>query len=337
MAKLVQAIGVVLLGSLTLSACQGRWAGPGSTPPSARKLSIAVSILPQKYFVERIGDGHVEVSVMVPPGAEPHTFEPKPSQLKALSQAKAYLRIGIDFEKAWMDKFRATNPQMLIVDSRRGIQLLPLPAQAQSHANEGSGDEGGNLDPHIWLSPQLVKTQAQTIYQTLVKLDPEHQAIYQANLQQFLADLKQLDAETRQSLEGLKNRKFITFHPSWGYFARDYELEMISIEVGGQEPSAAELGELIKVAQENNIKIIFAEPQFSQQTARVIGQQIGGEVVIIDPLSGDWLNNFRKMTKVFAQKLSRYPIQPQTRIALHLNSANALHDMGSAQWQKLTA
>ncbi|MDJ0733164.1 MAG: zinc ABC transporter substrate-binding protein [Nostocaceae cyanobacterium] len=268
-----------------------------TTTPTPEKLQIMVSIPPQKYFVERIGNGYVNVNVMVPPGAEPHTFEPKPEQLKALSRSQAYMRIRIEFESAWMDKIKGVNPKMLIVDTTQGIQRLPISPEFDQ--------EGENLDPHIWLSPQLVKIQLRTITDALVKLDTKNQEVYQGNLERFVADIDNLDADMRKKLQGVKNRKFIVFHPGWGYFARDYELEMIPIQVGGQEPSAAELAALITKAKKENIKVIFVEPQFSKQAAATIAKEIGGEVLVIDPLSADWLNNLRQVSRTFVKVLSQ--------------------------------
>lgn len=284
----------VMMGIISLGGC--RQSSP--TTPTSDKLQVMVSIAPQKYFVEKIGNGYVNVDVMVPAGAEPHTFEPKPQQLKALSRAELYLRIRIDFEEAWMDKIKTANPKMQIVDTTQGIQRLPMSTE------RGTGDTG-NVDPHIWLSPSLVKTQARTIYTALTQRDPQHQAIYQANLDRFLTDINLLDRDIRRSLQGVKNRKFIVFHPSWGYFARDYDLTMIPIEAGGQEPSAAELAQLIREAKRDSIKVVFAEPQFSQQTADTISKQIGGEVLLIDPLAPDWLNNLRQVSKTFSKVLSQ--------------------------------
>jgi len=294
-----------LLGVLSLVGCYRQ----PSPPMAPEKLPVMVSILPQKYFVEQIGKDLVTVDVMVPPGAEPHTFEPKPEQLKALSRAKAYLRIRIDFEQAWMDKFAAVNPKMVIVDTTQGIQRLATPA-AHHEATHGetphtSAERRENLDPHIWLSPRLVKTQAQTIADALGQLDPNHRANYQANRQKFQANLDTLDADIRDTLKGVKNRKFIVFHPSWSYFARDYQLEQIPIEVGGQEPSAAELADLIAKAKQNNIKVVFAEPQFSKQTAETIAKEIGGEVVVVDPLSPDWQANLRNISQTFARTMNQ--------------------------------
>lgn len=287
---------VVLVATLSLGNC--RQASPPT--PADDRLQVMVSIAPQKYFVERIGNGSVTVNVMVPAGAEPHTFEPKPEQLKALSRADVYLRIGIEFEAAWIDKLKTANPRMLIVDTTQGIQRLPMATNPRA---AGGHQESGNLDPHIWLSPSLVKLQAKTIYTALAQVDQPHQARYQANLDRFLADINTLDREIRQSLNGVKNRQFIVFHPGWGYFARDYGLEMLSIAVGGQEPSAAELANLITVAKQANIRVVFAEPQFSQQAAETIAREIGGEVLLIDPLASDWLDNLRHVSQTFTKVL----------------------------------
>jgi zinc transport system substrate-binding protein len=269
-----------------------------------------VSILPQEYFVEKIGGDRVEVNVMVEPGASPATYEPKPQQMKALSEAEAYVSIGVPFEKAWMEKIKGVNPQMLVIDSTQGIERMEMVAhhhhgEAEAeHAHEH--DHGAEtLDPHVWLSPQLVKVQAENIYQSLVSIDPENEAEYQANLAQFLTEIDQLDQQIKQNLTGIENRQFIVFHPAWGYFARDYDLEQVSIEVGGQEPSAAELGEIVKEAQAENIKVIFAQPEFSTKSAETIAQEIDGQVLLITPLAPDWSNNLLQVSQTFVEVLQK--------------------------------
>ena len=257
-------------------------------PASSQKLQVTVSILPQKYFVERIGGEYVDVNVMVLPGESPATYEPKPNQLKALSQAAAYVSIGVPFEDTWMDRIAAANPGMMIVDTTAGIERMPM----------GSGEE--NLDPHIWLSPRLVKIQARTIYDALAQIDCAHQPEYQANLERFTADIDKLDTDIRNMLDGMPNRKFMVFHPSWSYFACEYGLEMIPIEVGGQEPSAAELAALATRARNEGITVVFAQPEFSIRDAETIAQEVGGKVLLISPLGSDWLNNMRSVAKTFA-------------------------------------
>jgi zinc transport system substrate-binding protein len=257
---------------------------PGGTGPQMAdgRLAVWVSIQPQRYFVERIGGDRVDVEVMVPPGFSPATYEPKPSQIEGLTAADMYIRIGVPFETAWMPRIVAANEEMLVVDQSEGIERID------------------GTDPHIWLSPKLAKTQAQTIYAGLVELDPGHESSYRANLDAFLTDLDELDASIQQTLSGLESRKFMVFHPAWSYFARDYDLEMIPVQVEGSDPSAAEMAELIQTARANGIKVIFAQPEFSTQAARTIASEIGGEVLLISPLAPDWMDNLRRVADTFS-------------------------------------
>jgi zinc transport system substrate-binding protein len=269
--------------SLLLEAC-----GTPSPAPSSLEggIKVMVSIVPQEYFVERIGGDKVSVSVMVPPGFSPATYEPKPSQIEELSMARVYIRIRVPFEEAWMERIAAANEDMLIVDQSEGIERI------------------GGTDPHIWLSPRLVKIQAQTIYDGLVEIDPNNERFYGANLDAFLADLDELDTSIREKLFGLESRKFMVFHPAWPYFAWDYELEMVPIEIEGSEPSVAEMAELIRTARESDIKVIFAQPEFSTERAETIAEEIGGEVLLISPLAPDWLDNLQRVADTFAEVLA---------------------------------
>jgi zinc transport system substrate-binding protein len=291
-------VGVLVLIAALLIGCSQ------TTPSeSSETLNVTVSILPQQYFVERIGGALVDVNVMVQPGASPATYEPKPEQLQALSRADAYISIGVPFEDAWLERIGSANPEMLLVDSAQGIERMAMAA----HHHEGEEHEGEakNLDPHIWLSPRLVRVQARNIYDALVRLDPEREDVYQANLDRFIADIDELDAHIRETLAGVESRKFMVFHPSWGYFARDYDLEMIPIEIGGQEPSAAELAALVEKAREEGIKVIFAQPEFSTRSAEIIAKEIGGEMLLVSPLAADWLDNLRRVAETFAEAMGQ--------------------------------
>lgn len=259
---------------------------PVVTAPPGGSLKVMVSIVPQKYFVERIGGDRVNVSVMVAPGFNPATYEPRPSQIQALSETQMYVRIGVPFEEAWMGRIAAANEHMVIVDQSQGIERID------------------GTDPHVWLSPRLVKVQARTIIDGLVELDAGSEDFYRSNLDAFLADLDELDASIEQTLAELESRKFVVFHPAWSYFARDYDLEMIPVQIEGSDPSGAEMADLIKTARENNIKVIFAQPEFSTERAATIAQEIGGEVLLISPLAPDWLDNLRQVANTFAKVLA---------------------------------
>jgi len=248
-------------------------------------IQVAVSILPQADFVERIGKDKVQVSVMIPPGASPATYEPAPGQLKDLSRAKMYVRIGhVPFEKIWMDRLKSANKDMKIVDSSQGIEII-------------------GKDPHIWLSPVLVKKQAEHIYKGLAEIDPENKEYYAQNKDKFIQELEKLHAEIKDTLSGIDGKKFMVFHPSWGYFALEYGLEQIPIEVEGKEPTAGDIIKLVEKAKANGVKVIFASPQFSTKSAEVIAREIGGKVVFADPLARDYITNMRAVAKTFARGL----------------------------------
>jgi len=269
-------------------------------------LQVTVSILPQRYIIERIGGERVAINVMVGPGDEPHAYEPKPEQLRALAASRAYFRIGVEFEDAWMDRFRSANPDMLIVDMAEGIERIPL----RDHVipvGEPPGDHDhaeGEPDPHIWLSPTRVTTMVGTVRDALSVLDPAHADEYAERAADLLRDVRELDDDIRQTLSGLSSRAFLTFHPAWGYFADDYALEQFAVEIGGQEPSPAELASVIRAAREHNIRVVFAQPTFSTRSAETIAEEIDGRVVLIDPLAEDWLNNMRDVAATFASVLA---------------------------------
>jgi len=289
----------LMLGTASLTAC--RPAPVTEQTQATDKIPVTVSIEPQKYFVERIGGDRVKVNVMVETGVDPHTYEPKPDQMRSLASSKAYFSMGGGLEQAWLPRLSGANAQLNIVDTSQGIEKIP--SLEHGHDHDHHSGEGENLDPHIWLSPSRVKQQAENIYQSLVKIDPKNQVEYQANLDQFIKEIDSLDQEIRQQLTPLKNRTFMVFHPEWGYFAKDYNLNMIAIEVEGNEPSAAELGDIIKQAKANKIKVIFTQPEFSPQTAQAIAQEIGAKVLPISALNSDWLNNLRQVSQTLATEL----------------------------------
>ena len=278
---------ILLAGGLAVAlwACSA----PERSEPGAPEqvISVWVSIVPQRYFVERIGGDRVDVDVMVPPGFSPATYEPRPSQVEALAGADMYVQIGVPFEDAWMSRIRALNQVMLVVDQSQGIDRID------------------GRDPHIWLSPRLVKVQARTIFEALVKLDRDYEGFYHANLEAFLVDLDELDTRIERGLSGLETRKFIVFHPAWSYFAHDYGLEMIPVRVEGGDPSAAEMAELIRIARANDIKVIFAQPEFSTQSAETIAREIDGRVLLISPLAPDWMENLARVADTFAEVLGK--------------------------------
>ncbi len=266
---------------------------------AADQVHVFVSIAPQKYFVQQIGKDLVDVQVMVQPGANPASYEPKPSQMVALSRARAYFAIDVLFEDIWLKKFTGLNPKMQVVHTDMGIEKLPI----SGHHDEESGHEHGILDPHIWLSPPLVKLQAQTILRALREIDPAHGADFEANYKRFMAEIDELNLQLKAAFEKKQGMRFMVFHPAWGYFARAYGLEQVPIEFEGKAPKPALLKELITFAKKKGITVIFVQPQFSAKSATLIAKAIDGRVIVANPLAEDWMSNMRKVAKEFRAAL----------------------------------
>lgn len=269
-----------------------------ATSVAASPLSVFVSVLPQKYFVNRVGGAHVSVSVMVAPGHSPATYEPTPRQMARLATAELYVRIGVPFEEAWMRRMIAANPQMVVIDARDGIPLRDIDGESESTAQHRT-----QKDPHIWLSPPLVKQMAAQLRDQLGVLDPPNQGAYAANFQRFADDLDRLDADIRSALSGLATRRFLVFHPAWGYFADTYGLQQVPIEAHGKQPGPKSLAQLIDTARTQGTRVVFVQSQFSQRHAQTIADAIGGRVIAIDPLSEHYLTDLRRVAQVFAEAM----------------------------------
>ena len=288
------------------TACTSPIEPPEINGHDQEKIVVTVSILPQKYFVSRIGGDLVDVNVMVQPGDNPHVYEPKPEQFVQISKSKVYFSIGVEFEEVWLSKFTAANDKMRLVDTTAGIEKIEIEtiSLGSISTKKVEADHAHDfLDPHVWTSPELVKMMSINIYETLSDIDPENKQVYKENLDEFITDINDLESEIRDTLSSIKTNKIMVFHPAWGYFARDFGLEMITVEIGGQEPSAAELAEIITLAKKENIKVVFAQPEFNVAAANTIAQALDGEVLLISPLALDWLENLRYAANTFARVL----------------------------------
>jgi zinc transport system substrate-binding protein len=290
--RLILSTVLLLLSVFILTTAAG--CNPEVNP--SRETVIAVTILPQASIVETIGGDKVEVVVMVPPGASPHTYEVTPDQMTQLSRAKMYAKVGspVEFELAWMDKLAAVNRSMLVVDCSQGIQFIEM-------IEEGNGEEHEGVDPHIWLSVKNVKIMAQNIRDGLIQIDPDNQAYYEANFTAYMDELTSLDKTLAVDFSSISNRSFIIYHPSLGYFAHDYNLNQIGVEQEGKEPDAEYLVRLIEEAKKNNIRVVFVSPQYSTKSAESIAREINGRVLIIDTLAKDIIGNMRAIESVFKQ------------------------------------
>ncbi|HNS17979.1 MAG TPA: zinc ABC transporter substrate-binding protein [Bacteroidales bacterium] len=277
--------GVWVLSVIILLALMGcsDWKQP-------EKSTITVSILPQKYWVERIAGDRFDVRVMVPPGADSHTYEPSPKDVQQLSESSLYFSLEyIDFEQSYLHKFQSVNPRMNIIGLPEDITLI-------------QDDDGHNgVDPHFWLSVAEVRKIIKSMLQPIIRLDPGHEDLYRENCDRFLQELDTLEAFLAQTLASVNGKTVIIYHPILAYLARDYGFSQAALEEGGKSPSAHHMKEIIDLARQMNIRTIFIQQQFDRSMAQGVAGEIGGKIEVLDPLAYQWVDNLREI----ARKLNR--------------------------------
>jgi zinc transport system substrate-binding protein len=292
-------IGLCLLTAALLFTCK-------ETPQSAAgRLSIFVSIPPDSFFVKRIAGERADVATLVGVGQNPHTYAPTPGQMAQLTSALLYFRTGIEFENTLLPKLTDVMKKLKIVDLRQGITLRDMTAQESEDSAKTPESHAGAKDPHIWMSPQLVVRQAQTIFDALVAADTAGRAVYEHNYAEFVEELDSLDVNIKAALAPVKGKEFFVYHPAFGYFADAYGLQQVAIEVGGKEPSARHISRLIDMAKSRGVKVVFVQPNYSPKAAQALAEQIGGVVVSIDGLPADYLASMAAMATAIEAGLRR--------------------------------
>jgi len=271
--------------------------------PKSKETSslVSVSILPQKYFVEQIAGNLVQVNVLVPPGSSPHNYEVLPSQMKDLSKSKAWLQIGLlTLEDALKAKLADINKNLAIINSSEGI----IPIAGIEHEEAGhvhSANEA--FDPHIWLAPAEVKIMAKNTLNALKVGFPQHSNAFDSNYTRFIARIDSVSTAIEQKLAPMKNRNILIFHPALAYYARQFNLSQIALEFDGKEPSPKHMKEIVDLAHEQNIHVIFIQKEFDPAFAQQLSREIEGKVVIIDPLDYNWEKQMLDITeKIAAQQ-----------------------------------
>jgi zinc transport system substrate-binding protein len=301
---------------------------------SGKELTALAGIQPIAYLVERIGGEHVEARVLLPPGQDPHTFELTPRQVAALGASKLFFQAGMPFENLMVERIKENPHGPEIVDVAEGIAKRSMDADSPANdraidkgtvpfssdenrdssplairdsppgVHAGRGDE--TLDPHVWLSPTLLKIMADNVAKSLKLADPTHEQDYQQNLASLLKDIDATREEVQKILDPLRGRWFLVYHPAFGYFADAFGLKQLAVEAGGKPPTPKQLQTLIEKAKADNVQAIFVQPQFDPRSAQIIADAIGGKVVPLDDLAEDVLANLKDMAIKIEQN------QPET-------------------------
>lgn len=296
------------------------------------QVNVTTSILPTKFFVEKIAGDDAKISTMVVDGANPHTYEPRPAQMKELENSEIYFGVGgTEFDNVWVEKFKKQYPKIKFVDTASGIEKMKNHDHDEDHDDHDEHDHDkhehgdhdhhakhhehdddddhkkhhhhGKFDPHVWTDPVLAKTQAQNILNALKEKYPADAAKFDENFAKFAKELDELDAYAKEKLGALNGGKFLIYHPALGYFAHRYNLEELSVEIEGKEPKPAELKELIDTAKEEKIKTIFIAKGFPTKAAQTIAKETSANVVKIDILSEQWDKSMHEIIDEIAKSM----------------------------------
>ena len=263
------------------------------------RITVAVSLQPYATLVKMLGGDRVNVVTLLPPGADPHNFEPKPAVIKAFSVAQVYFTDGSGLDKTWMPRFLGANKNVQVIDVSKGIEWMKL--EHEEHGAHGHHHE--DMDPHIWTSPTRMRFLAQNIFQELKRLDPKHTIEYVNRASSVQDELALVERQLNEAVISMPKdrRSFIVFHPTYGYLAKDFKLKQYTIEVNGKEPKPRDLANLVKLGRKNNIKNVFVQPQFSKRAAETIAKDLGAVVVETDPLAADFIGNTEKFVKALRE------------------------------------
>ncbi|MGN0930130.1 MAG: metal ABC transporter solute-binding protein, Zn/Mn family [Thermoguttaceae bacterium] len=293
------------------------------------KLQVLVAVDPCAYFVERIGADRVQVATLTPEGKSPETFAPTPAQLSDFASSQLFFLTGLAVEERFLANIQSIAPNAVVVDLRRGLELLPDPHR---HSHEGEDvdedarDHDGDallsetpnhpedewspqrdkedlstLDPHLWTSPQIARSMVAKILEALIQLAPDAQETFRANAAELDQELAALQTRTRDALDPYQGNFFLVFHPAYGYYAREFGIEQRAIENEGKTPSPRELEELVRDSREQKIAALIVQPEFNRASAQVVADALGAELVVHSPLQKDYFENIDELTAAILQ------------------------------------
>lgn len=265
------------------------------------KPVLAVSIQPQRYFLEKIAGDKFDVLCLLAQGSNPESYEPSMTHLINLERSKAYFRMGnIGFELAILNKIKNNNPDLVIVDTSDGIDLLKG-THGGVHSHEHSHSHSHEIDPHVWTSVPNAKIIAQNMYKALLEIDSQNKKYYAKNYNALLMELSELETELAEKMDSVKGSAFAVWHPSLSYFARDYGLIQIAMENEGKEVPASVLKREIDMAREHDVKVLFYQKEFDSRQIQTINEQLGAEMIEINPMSYDWAEEMKKITNALTR------------------------------------
>lgn len=295
---------ITILSLLLLTACVTK---------QTDGIIVTVTIEPQRYFAEKIAGDKYKINCVVPAGQSPETYDPTPREMMQIGKSVAYLRIGpIGFEQAWMDKIRENNPKMEVFDTSEGMDMVTDTDEEHAHDHSTHNHDShaaeedhhhhhhGGVDPHIWSSITGAKVVAWNTLNAFITLDPDNTEYYWQNYNKLVDEIDKTDAEIKQLLDPLTDRTFIIYHPALTYFAKEFNLVQLCIEMDGKEPSPAQLKQLVETARANKAQVVFIQQEFDQKNAELIAHETGCKLTVVNPLAYDWSEEMIHIAKALA-------------------------------------
>ena len=283
------AIILILAGGLLFAQGKSEKQAPDGKP------TIALSILPQQYFVQRIAGDLVHSVVLVGEGQSPHSYEPTPSQMATLAKAEAWILSGTDFEQVLEGKVSSLYPNLLLVDGTQGVTFRSLGAHGHDEHDYALDEDSLERDRHTWLGWESAKILASHVLETAITLLPEERVVLESNHKQLVADIDETFLSLKKKLAPLAGRKVFVYHPSFGYFFDEFDIVQEAVEIGGKEPTAKDLSTLIEKAKSEKAVALFVQKQFPLASAQTVAKAAGARVLALDPLAPDWMDNIRQM------------------------------------------
>lgn len=276
----------MLAPALVLLAC-----GPGTKDRSASEgaeaattvVPIAVSLPPLAWLAQAVGGERAAVTVLLPPGSTPETFEPTPRQMLEMSQARVVVVVG---HPAFPFEERLLHSLLERHAAANGAQVVRLVGGSRGEALDTRSLAAG--DPHVWLSPTVMASAARDLAAALEVVDPDSAPGYARGLAATLAEIERIEGEVERILTGMHDRRFLVVHPAWGSFAARFGLEQVAIEEEGKEPSPSRLAALVQQARTEQVRVLFVQRGFSTRSAEVLAAEVGARLVELDPLARDW-------------------------------------------------
>jgi zinc transport system substrate-binding protein len=307
-------LSLLALVLIVIAGGAGYWLASAQAPPATGDravIDVVAGIPPLGYMVERIGGPRVRVHVLVRPGQDPHTFEPAPQQVMALAKAAIFFKIGMPFESQLAARVAQYHPQLLVIDTSRGIHKRPMEDDDDDEHGQGApsdADEQG--DPHVWLAPSPLKTIAANVADGLCRCDPPHAAQYRGNLAALLGELDALDQRLRTELAPYRGQSFFVFHPTFGYFADAYGLRQEAIEMGGKSPLPRQLRALVHRALAEHVRVVFLQPELDARSVEALALAIHGVATPLDALRPNVIENLDHVAAEIVRAMASREVTP---------------------------